>query len=167
MATVDLTGGQGTGEFMPSRQRGVHVVEKTFDVAKLIADSTITAVTTGDVFQVIDVPAECYFLHAGAEVLTAFTGTSPTCDIDFAAGDDLVDGGDISSAGYLAKGTNGHVDYTAVATFSNRITATDTIDVKLEFTGGTMSAGKMRVYAILADISGKTEKQVHNGSASG
>jgi|TARA_R100000808_G_scaffold6849_1_gene20187 hypothetical protein len=167
MATVDLTGGQGTGEFMPSRQRGVHVVEKTFDVAKLIADSTITAVTTGDVFQVIDVPAECYLLHAGAEVLTAFTGTSPTCDIDFAAGDDLVDGGDISSAGYLAKGTNGHVDYTAVATFSNRITATDTIDVKLEFTGGTMSAGKMRVYAILADISGKTEKQVHNGSASG
>ena len=152
---------------MPSRQRGVHVVEKTFDVAKLIADSTITAVTTGDVFQVIDVPAECYLLHAGAEVLTAFTGTSPTCDIDFAAGDDLVDGGDISSAGYLAKGTNGHVDYTAVATFSNRITATDTIDVKLEFTGGTMSAGKMRVYAILADISGKTEKQVHNGSASG
>jgi hypothetical protein len=167
MATVDLTGGQGTGEFMPSRQRGVHVVEKTFDVAKLIADSTITAVTTGDVFQVIDVPAECYLLHAGAEVLTAFTGTSPTCDIDFAAGDDLVDGGDISSAGYLAKGTNGHVDYTAVATFSNRITASDTIDVKLEFTGGTMSAGKMRVYAILADISGKTEKQVHNGSASG
>ena len=167
MATVDLTGGQGTGEFMPSRQRGVHVVEKTFDVAKLIADSTITSVTTGDVFQVIDVPAECYLLHAGAEVLTAFTGTSPTCDIDFAAGDDLVDGGDISSAGYLAKGTNGHVDYTAVATFSNRITATDTIDVKLEFTGGTMSAGKMRVYAILADISGKTEKQVHNGSASG
>jgi hypothetical protein len=167
MATVDLTGGQGTGEFMPSRQRGVHVVEKTFDVAKLISDSTITAVTTGDVFQVIDVPAECYLLHAGAEVLTAFTGTSPTCDIDFAAGDDLVDGGDISSAGYLAKGTNGHVDYTAVATFSNRITASDTIDVKLEFTGGTMSAGKMRVYAILADISGKTEKQVHNGSASG
>ena len=167
MATVDLTGGQGTGEFMPSRQRGVHVVEKTFDVAKLIADSTITAVTTGDVFQVIDVPAECYLLHAGAEVLTAFTGTSPTCDIDFAAGDDLVDGGDISSTGYLAKGSNGHVDYTAVATFSNRITASDTIDVKLEFTGGTMSAGKMRVYAILADISGKTEKQVHNGSASG
>ncbi len=167
MATVDLTGGQGTVDFMPSRQRGVQVVEKTFDVAKLIADSTITAVTTGDVFQVIDVPAECYLLHAGAEVLTAFTGTSPTCDIDFAAGDDLVDGGDISSAGYLAKGTNGHVDYTAVATFSNRITASDTIDVKLEFTGGTMSAGKMRVYAILADISGKTEKQVHNGSASG
>ena len=89
MATVDLTGGQGTGEFMPSRLRGIHVVEKTFDVAKLIADSTITAVTTGDIFQVLDVPAECFLLHAGAEVLTAFTGTSPTADIDFAAGDDL------------------------------------------------------------------------------
>jgi hypothetical protein len=167
MATVDLTGGQGTGEFMPSRLRGIHVVEKTFDVAKLIADSTITAVTTGDIFQVLDVPAECFLLHAGAEVLTAFTGTSPTADIDFAAGDDLVDGADISSTGYCAKGTNGHVDYTAVATFSNRITATDTIDVKLEFTGSTMSAGVLRIYAVLADISGKTEKQVHAGSASG
>jgi len=39
--------------------------------------------------------------------------------------------------------------------------------VKLEFTGSTMSAGVMRIYAVLADISGKTEKQVHNGSASG
>ena len=166
MATVDLTGGQGTGTFMPSRLPTMSVVEKTFDVAKLISDSTITAVTSGDIFQVIDVPAECYILHAGAEVLTAFTGTSPTCDIDFAAGDDLVDGADISSTGYLAKGTNGHVDYTAVATFSNRVTATDTIDVLLAFTGGTMSAGVIRVYAILADISGKTEKQVHAGSAS-
>ena len=163
MATVDLTGGQGTGTFMPSRLRGVHVIEKTFDVAKLIADGTISSVSSGDFFQVLDIPAECYIIHVGAEVLTAFT-SGTTIDIDFAEGDDMVDGADVTSTGYCAAGSNGHVDYTAVSTFANRNTATDTIDVKLI---GTPTVGVLRVYAIIADISGKTEKQVHDGSASG
>jgi hypothetical protein len=163
MATVDLTGGQGTGTFMPSRLRGVHVIEKTFDVAKLIADGTISSVSSGDFFQVLDIPAESYIIHAGAEVLTAFDG-STTLDIDFAEGDDMVDGFDASGTGFCAAGTAGHVDYTAVTTYVNRYTATDTIDVKLI---GTPTVGVLRVYAIIADISGKTEKQTHTGSASG
>lgn len=157
MATVDLTGGQGTGATMPSRLPAMSVMETTFDVAKLISDGTISSVSSGDIFQVIDLPAECYILHCGAEVLTAFDG-STTLDIDVAAGDDFVDGADASSTGYCAGGTNGHVDYTAVATFSNRVTATDTIDVKVL---GTPTVGVLRVYAIIVDISGKTEKQIH------
>ena len=160
MATVDLTGGQGTGSSMPSRLPAVSVMEATIDIAKLISDGTVSSVSTGDVFQVIDLPAECYILHCGAEVITAFDATSPTADIDVAAGDDFVDGGDLSSTGYLAAGTNGHVDYTAVATFNNRVTATDTIDVKITCTGNP-TVGVLRVYVILADISGKTEKQIH------
>jgi hypothetical protein len=165
MATVDLTGGQGTGTTMPSRLRGVHVIEKTFDVAKLVADGTISSVANADVFQVIDIPAECYVFHCGAEVITAFDGTTPTVDIDFGGGDDFVDGGDVSATGYLAAGTNGHVDYTAVATFNNRNTSSDTIDVTFAVTG-SITVGVLRVYAIVADISGKLEKQVHVGSAS-
>lgn len=162
MATVDLTGGQGTGTHMPSRLRGMHVIEKTFNVAKLISDGTISSVSSGDIFQVLDIPAESWVLHAGAEVITAFS-SSTTVDIDFGEGDDFVDGADVTSTGYCAAGSNGHTDYTAVATFSNRYTATDTIDVKII---GTPSVGVLRVYAILADISGKTEAQVHTGSAS-
>lgn len=160
MATVDLTGGQGTGASMPSRLPAVSVMEATIDIAKLIADGTVASVSTGDVFQVIDLPAECYILHCGAEVITAFDATSPVADIDVNGGDDFVDGGDLSSTGYLAAGTNGHVDYTAVATFNNRVTSSDTIDVTITCTGNP-TVGVLRVYVILADISGKTEKQIH------
>jgi len=156
MATVDLTGGQGTGTHMPSRLRGMHVIEKTFDVAKLISDGTISSVSSGDIFQVLDIPAESWILHAGAEVITAFS-SSTTVDIDVAAGDDIVDGADVTSTGYCAAGTNGHVDYTAVTTFSNRVTSADTIDIKVNAGANDVSTGKIRVYVILADISGLDE----------
>ena len=96
MATVNLTGGQGTGASMPSRLPAVSVMEATIDIAKLISDGTVASVSTGDVFQVIDLPAECYILHCGAEVITAFDATSPVADIDVAGGDDFVDGAAIS-----------------------------------------------------------------------
>ena len=41
-------------------------------------------------------------LNAGAEVMTAFT-SSVTADIDFAAGDDIIDGADVTSTGYCAQ----------------------------------------------------------------
>ena len=112
MATVDLTGGQGTGTHMPSRLRGMHVIEKTFNVAKLISDGTISSVSSGDIFQVLDIPAESWVLHAGAEVITAFS-SSTTVDIDFGEGDDFVDGADVTSTGYCAAGSNGHTAYPA------------------------------------------------------
>ena len=75
-------------------------------------------------------------MFAGAEVLTAFNGTSPTVDIDFAAGDDIIDGGDVTSAGFLAEGTNGQANDVvtgAASTFTQFVTTTDTIDVKLNY----------------------------------
>ena len=156
MATYDHTTGQGTAGH-PSRMRSVYVLEKTVDIAAVCTAGGISALTADDIIQVIDIPAEVYILHAGVEVITALNGTSPTLDVDFAAGDDLVDGFDASSAGYAGAGTNGHVDYTAVTTFSNRVTATDTIDILVNAGANDVSTGKIRVYAILADISGVDE----------
>ena len=156
MATYDHTTGQGTAGH-PSRKRGVYVLEKTVDIAAVCTAGSISALTAADIIQAIDVPAESYIIHAGAEVITALNGTSPVLDIDFAAGDDFVDNHDASSTGYAAAGTNGHVDYTAVTTFSNRITATDTLDVKVGAGADDVSTGKIRVYVILADISGVDE----------
>ncbi len=70
----------------------------------------------------------------------------------------------MTSAGYCAKGTDGHVDYTAVATFSNRVTATDTIDLTFALSGSAPSVGKLRVYVILIDISGKIEEDLLTSS---
>ena len=164
MATYDLTTGQGTGVTGTSTGLSKMVmVEKVFDVKKFQDNGNTFA--DGDVIQLIDLPAECYILHVGAEVVTAFNpGSSLTVDIDVAGGDDFVDGGDCTSAAYLAKGTNGHVDYTAVATFSNRVTATDTIDLTFALSGSAPSVGKLRVYAILIDISGKIEEDLLTSS---
>ena len=156
MATYDHTTGQGTAGH-PSRKRGVYVLEKTVDIAAVCTAGGISALTAADIIQAIDVPAEVYIIHVGVEVITALNGTSPTLDVDFAAGDDFVDGFDASSAGYAGAGTNGHVDYTAVTTFSNRVTATDTIDILVNAGANDVSTGKIRVYAILADISGVDE----------
>ena len=49
------------------------------------------------------------------------------------------------------------MDYTAVTTFSNRITTADTIDILVNAGANDVSTGKIRVYAILADISGLDE----------
>ena len=156
MATYDHTTGQGTTGH-PSRSRGVYVLEKTVDIAAVCTAAGISALTAADIIQAIDIPAESYIIHAGVEVITALNGTTPLLDVDFAAGDDLVDGFDATGTGYAGAGTNGHVDYTAVTTFANRITATDTIDIKVNAGANDVSTGKIRVYAILADISGLDE----------
>ena len=160
MATYDYTTGQGAGAAGSATGLSkMMMVERVFD-AKKFKDSGNT-MANGDIIQLIDLPAECFVLHVGAEVLTAFNpGTSLTVDIDVAEGDDMIDGGDITSAGYLAAGSNGHSDYTAVATYNNRYTATDTIDVKCVLSGSAPSVGKLRVYAVLIDISGNIEEDL-------
>ena len=156
MATYDHTTGQGTAGH-PSRMRSVYVLEKTVDIAAVCTAGGISALTAADIIQVIDVPAESYIIHVGVEVITALNGTTPLLDVDFAAGDDFVDNFDATGTGYAGAGTNGHVDYTAVTTFSNRVTATDTIDILVNAGANDVSTGKIRVYAILADISGIDE----------
>jgi len=89
--------------------------------------------------------------------LTAFDGTTPIVDIDFAAGDDIVDGGDVTSTGYLAAGTNGGANLTSQATFTQLVSTTDTIDVKLIAASADVTVGKLRVYAIVVDLDGVAE----------
>ena len=48
----------------------------------------------GDVFN-LEIPAGVLVLNAGAEVMKAFN-SSVTADIDFAGGDDIVDGADVT-----------------------------------------------------------------------
>ena len=103
MATFDLTAKSTTGvsadsntNFPASVNPGAYVIEKELDVAKLVADGTFSNVTSGDVFQLLEVPANTIVVTAGANVTTAFTGGSAAADSDFGGGDDIVDGGDLT-----------------------------------------------------------------------
>lgn len=160
MATYDLTLGSTKSSTaadsiaaLPDVRNQAYMVEAILDISKI---DNYTCVN-GDIFQVLEIPANTFIIAAGAEVLTVFDGTTPTVDIDFAAGDDIVDGGDVTALGYLAAGTNGGANLTSQATFTQLVTTTDTIDVKLIAASADVTAGKLRVYAVVVDLDGIAE----------
>ena len=169
MATYDLTAKSTTGvsadslAAVPSARNVMHLMEGVLDIAQLVGDGTFTAVTGNDVFQVLEIPAYHLALAAGAEVLVAFNGTSPTVDIDIGAGDDLFDGIDVSSTGHLASASDdsgnklGFSDATSTSQapdISVFLTTADTIDVKVITSGDDITAGKLRVWVVLCDCTG-------------
>ena len=162
MATFDLTSSATAGvnsnsiAALPASRNGLNLrmVEGILDIEKL----TDYSCTNGDIFQVLEIPANTMVLFAGAEVLKAFNGSSPTVDIDFAAADDIVDGGDVTAAGFLAFGTNGSAMTTSgTLTFTQHVTTTDTIDVKLIAASADVTEGRLRVIACVADTNGAQE----------
>tara|TARA_R100000458_G_scaffold57642_1_gene64122 strand:+ start:583 stop:1107 length:525 start_codon:yes stop_codon:yes gene_type:complete len=163
MATYDMTAKSTTGvdsnsiAALPDARNMAYLVEGNLDIAKLVSAGTFSTVTNGDIFQVLEIPAGTVVIAAGAEVLTAFDGTSPTVDIDFAAGDDIVDGGDVTSTGYLASGTNGGANEPTATTYTHFQSSTDTIDVKVIASSSDVAAGKIRVYAVCCDLNGVSD----------
>ena len=166
MATFDMTDKDTTGVNSSSiaanqytrAGTSMRMVEAILNIQKLTDDGY--SCTNGDIFQLLEIPANNFVLIAGAEVLTAFNGSSPTVDIDYAAGDDIVDGGDVTSTGFLAEGTNGQsndVITGADSLWEQWITTTDTIDVKLIAASADVSSGILRVYAVLIDLNGHAE----------
>ena len=162
MATFDLTSSATAGvnsnsiAALPASRNGLNLrmIEGILDIDKL----TNYSCTNGDIFQVVEIPANTMVLFAGAEVLKAFDGSSPTVDIDFAEGDDIVDGGDVTSTGFLASGSNGAAMTTSgTITFTQHVTTTDTIDVKLIASSADVTTGRLRVVACVVDTNGAQE----------
>ena len=162
MATFDLTSSATAGvnsnsiAALPASRNGLNMrmIEGILDIDKL----TNYSCTNGDIFQVVEIPANTMVLFAGAEVLKAFDGSSPTVDIDFAEGDDIVDGGDVTSTGFLASGSNGAAMTTSgTITFTQHVTTTDTIDVKLIASSADVTTGRLRVVACVVDTNGAQE----------
>ena len=169
MATYDLTAKSTTGvsadslAAVPSARNVMHLVEGVVDIDALVAAGTFTAVTDGDIFQVLEIPAHHLSIAAGAEVIKAFNGSSPTVDIDIAAGDDLFDGIDVSSTGFLASASDdsgnklGFSDATSTSQapdISVFLTAADTIDVKVNASSSDVTQGKLRIWLVCCDVTG-------------
>ena len=160
MATYDLTSSSTTGveansiAAMPSAKNTnvMRNIEAYLDIDALVAAGG--SYSAGDVFQVLEIPANTLVLNAGAEVMSAFT-SSCTLDLDFAGGDDIVDGADITSTGFCAAGTNGQTNTivgSAASTYTQFITTTDTIDATIA--GAAPATGRLRVYATVIDLAG-------------
>jgi len=157
MATYDMTSSDTTGvssnsiAALPSQtgMPAMRMIQAYLDIDALVAEGYSGA--DGDIFQLIEIPAGTLVLFAGAEVEKAFTG-SCTLDMDFAAGDDMVDGADITSTGFCAEGSNGQAnDVTtgAASLFTQFQSSADTIDCKIA--GAAPATGRLRAYACVID----------------
>ena len=141
MATYNVTGPGGTTGH-PTRVRRPYLVENTIDISAINGDS---GTADGDILQVLDIPAETLIMEAGVEVITALS-SSATIDLGITGGgpDRYVDG-DTNATGFSVL----------TATARVVIASADTLDAKIA--GAASSAGKIRVFAILCDISGVDE----------
>ena len=157
MATYDMTSSSTTGvssnsiAALPSQtgMDSMRMIQAYLDIDALVSEGY--SGSDGDIFQLLEIPAGTLVLFAGAEVEKAFTG-SCTLDMDFAAGDDIIDGADITSTGFWAEGSNGQsndVTTGAASTFTQFIGTTDTIDCKIA--GAAPATGRLRAYACVID----------------
>jgi hypothetical protein len=145
MATYDVTG-PGNAGATPSRfsagVRTPYLVENTIDVSQINSDA---GTATNDVIQVLDIPAQTLIMHAGIEVITALS-SSVTMDLGITGGDvDTFVDGDANATGYSVL----------TATARPVIASADTLDILC--LSAVSSAGKLRVFALLCDVSGVEE----------
>lgn len=119
---------------------------------ELIIDLTAQAIdcSSGDVVQCITLPANTHIVHAGVQVVesaTMDTGTNATITLGAADADEYVTAFDIDGASDLA--------YAPSVTPSAEVvlSSADTLDLTFAGDGATFSAGKLRVYALMMDVS--------------
>jgi len=149
MATVDLaTGINDAKHFSRHGATNVpYVVQANLDLAAALAGKG-TALAATDVLEVIDVPAETVILAAGIEVTTASDGSTFTVDLGTAVNPDaFVDGFDgTSAAGVYSQNPAAFQAITVGA-------SADTIDVTIAtLSGGAVTSGVFRVWAVLCDV---------------
>ena len=145
MATVSKVTGGTSGH--PSTRRKPYWVENTID-------NSLFDPANGDIIQALNVPAETLVIAAGLEVLTA-SSSSVTMDLGITGSTAGHNDPDCWVDGYDATGT-GHAPMDATDAAAMLIVKTaDTIDILIG--GAQDTAGKVRVWALMCDVSGSDE----------
>ena len=143
MATITSLLLPATGN--SNRGRMPYQVELSIDLTAQAIDCS-----SGDVVQCITLPANTHIVHAGVQVVesaTMDTGTDATVTLGAADADEYVTAFDIDGASDLA--------YAPSVTPSAEVvlSSADTLDLTFAGSGATFSAGKLRVYALMMDVS--------------
>lgn len=129
-------------------------VEVLLDLAEAVT-SKGSALAQGDVIEVIRVPAGSRVAFAGFQVMTVMTGTSTDATLDFGLTggnvDEFVDGYDLDGATAGAYATVATTAADGLMFFS----AADTLDLLIATQTGTITGGKLRVFAEIVDYTNK------------
>lgn len=154
MATISDLDNAGTGHM--TRQDGPvpYVVEIEIDFADALV-SKGSALAAADVIEAINVPAGTLILQAGIQTVEVDDATTLTLDLGVTGvdADQWVDGYDqaAAAAGAYAALVGDGAAGAGTGPFL-LVTADDTIDVLFATLTGTLTVGKIRVWAILADV---------------
>jgi len=143
MATINSLLKAATGN--SQRGRNPYMVENTLDIVATTVDPS-----SGDVVQAITIPAGHKIMAAGVEVVesaTMNTGTDATITLGAADADEYVTSFDIDGAADGAYAPSVTVSADVV------LASNDTLDVTFSGSGASFTAGKLRVYAIMMDVS--------------
>ena len=143
MATITSTLKSATGN--SQRGRNPYMVENTIDLTAQAISST-----AGDVVQAITVPANTKILAAGFQVVNSATmnsGTNATATLGTADADEYVTAFDIDGASDGAYAPSVTVSADVV------LSTADTLDLTFAGDGSTYTAVKIRVYAVMMDVS--------------
>lgn len=152
MATVDMSAGVAT--LHPTRSGNTslpYFFEVDLDIAAAATEKG-TALAADDVIQVISVPAGTLVLAAGFEVTTETTDTQTDVTVDMGItdidADVFVDGFDLdgASAGAYPQQPAAYQPVVIGA-------SADTIDILIKTATAAPTAGELRVWAVLMDIS--------------
>ena len=147
MANYNVTGPGGTTGH-PTKVRRPYLIENTIDVSQINGDS---GAAQNDILRCLDVPAETVVLHASMEILTQFSN-SVTLDL----GMTQVSGNPATDVDVFVDGDAKEVGYSVMtATARPTFAVAGTIDIKV--LDAAAAAGKVRVWAILCDVSGVDE----------
>jgi len=143
MATITSLLKAATGN--SQRGRNPYMVENTIDIVATTIDPS-----SGDVVQAITIPAGHKIMAAGVEVVesaTMNTGTDATVTLGAADADEYVTAFDIDGAADGAYAPSATVAADVV------LASADTLDLTFAGTGASFTAGKLRVYAVMMDVS--------------
>ena len=143
MATITSLLLPATGN--SNRGRMPYQVELSIDLTAQAIDCS-----SADVVQCITLPANTHILHAGVQVVTSATmdtGTNATVTLGAADVDEYVTAFDIDGA------SDGAYAPSVTPSAEVVLATADTLDLVFAGDGATFTAGKLRVYALLMDVS--------------
>lgn len=154
MATIETLDNVVGSDLAPSTHAvrfPIHYAENNVEMGAA-ATAKGSALAAGDIIEAVRVPANSIILAAGFEVITDAVGPS-TLTVDLGvtgvAVDIFVDGYDWAAGDVGDFGAQPAAFYPVVVGETS-----DTVDVELQtLSGGTLSAGELRVWVIYGDIS--------------
>ena len=163
MATVSSLVVNARGVGNPGRSP--YMVQTTLD----FSHADIDALSAGDIVQAITIPADTCVLYAGAEMIESVQSGADgnTVNLGITDVDQYVAAVDIDDdASNLSSGL-GYLTASAEAGVPFFLGSADTLDLELQATSTAPNAGKIRIFAVLMDISPIGDETVNAFAADG